>query len=91
MLYFVEGLVKIFIGDLKKIKELRMRVCNICEVEKDITEYNLTKEGKYKYKCCKSCYSIKRKAGSKIYYEENKEILNEKSRKYYQENKEVLY
>ena len=67
-----------------------MRICNICNIEKDITEYNLTKEGKYKYKCCKSCYSIKRKAGSKIYYEENKEKLNEKSRKYYQENKEIL-
>lgn len=91
MLFFVEEFVKVCTEELKKIKELRMRVCNICEVEKDITEYNLTKEGKYKYKCCKSCYSIKRKAGSKIYYEENKEILNEKSRKYYQENKEVLY
>lgn len=68
-----------------------MRICNICEIEKDITEYNLTKEGKYKYKCCKSCYSIKRKDSSKNYHEKNREKLNEKSRKYYQENKEILY
>ena len=67
-----------------------MRVCNICEIEKNITEYNLTKEGKYKYKCCKSCYSIKRKNNSKKYHLENKEKLNEKSRNYYQENKEIL-
>ena len=68
-----------------------MRICNICNIEKDITEYNLTKEGKYKYKCCKACFSEKIKAGTKIYYEKNKEKLNEKSRKYYQENKEILY
>jgi len=63
----------------------------MCEIEKDITEYNLTKEGKYKYKCCKSCYSIKRKENSKKYHIDNKEILNEKSKKYYQENKKILY
>lgn len=68
-----------------------MRVCNICEIEKDITEYNLTKEGKHKYKCCKSCYSIKRKENSKRYHIDNRDKLNTKSKKYYQENKEILY
>lgn len=89
--YFVEERVRIFLEEQKKTKELKMRVCNICEIEKDITEYNLTKDGKYKYKCCKSCYSIKRKEQTKRYCEKNKEVIKEKGRIYYIENKDVLY
>jgi len=90
MPFFVEEPVRIYTEGPRKLKKVKMRICNICNIEKDITEYNLRKEGKYKYKYCKSCFSIKRKASSKIYYEKNKEKLNEKTKKYYQENKEIL-
>jgi hypothetical protein len=90
MPFFVEEPVRIYTEGPRKLKKVKMRICNICNIEKDITEYNLRKEGKYKYKYCKSCLSIKRKASSKIYYEKNKEKLNEKTKKYYQENKEIL-
>jgi len=91
MPFFVEEPVRIYTEGPRKLKKVKMRICNICNIEKDITEYNLRKEGKYKYKYCKSCYSIKRKDNNKRYHEENREKLNEKSRRYYQENKEVLY
>lgn len=105
MQFFVGELVKIFIEGQKKIRELRMRVCNICEVEKEITEYNLTKEGKYKYKCCKSCYSEKRNSKRRELYSLNKEEISKNrkelyysnrefyincSKKYYNENKEEV-
>ena len=67
------------------------RVCNICEIEKDKIDFNLTKEGKYKYKCCKSCFSLKRKDSTKEYYEKNKDKINAYSKKYNEENKEILY
>jgi len=66
------------------------RICNICEIEKDKIDFNLTKEGKYKYKCCKYCFSLKRKDSSKKYYEENKEKINLYNKSYYKENKEEL-
>jgi hypothetical protein len=87
-LYFVEELVKIFIEGQKKIRELRMRVCNICEVEKEITEYNLTKEGKYKYKCCKSCFSEKRNSKRRELYSLNKEEISKNRKELYYSNRD---
>lgn len=67
-----------------------MRVCNICEIEKEITEYNLTKEGKYLYRCCKSCNSIRRKEYLRQYNIDNRERLYIQKKGYREENKDVL-
>lgn len=93
MLYFVEGLVKIFTEDLKKIKELRMRVCKMCEIGKDINDFPHSK-GKPNGYYCKKCFYIKYKDTSKNcskkYYENNKEECVEKAREYREINKSSL-
>jgi hypothetical protein len=35
-----------------------MRICKKCEIEKDITEYYLKKNGKVRSSYCKVCYNI---------------------------------
>jgi hypothetical protein len=53
-----------------------MRICKKCEIEKDITEYPLKRNGKIKSSYCKVCYND-------VYYLSRKEIINEKRRKDY--------
>ena len=93
MLYFVEELVKIFTEDLKKIKELRMRVCRMCEISKDVKDFP-NKKGKPDGYYCKKCFYIKYKDTSKNcskkYYENNKEECVEKAREYREINKYSL-
>lgn len=66
------------------------RVCNVCNVEKEKKYFNLNKEGKYKYKCCKSCYSLKRKDNAKTDCNEDKDRIKKYNAKYYEENKEKV-
>ena len=85
------------------------KVCTKCGIEKPITEFRMKTDNrqhkKYVYSQCKECEKISTKKYKLKYYENNKEMVKEKSRqqrlnnheeyieymkKYYQYNKEEL-
>ncbi len=80
MLFFVEEHVKIFIGEQKKIKKVKMiKYCSKCKFDKDVTEFYLKKgrTGLSGYSSsCKDCVKISKHK----YYENNKDILCNKSK-----------
>jgi hypothetical protein len=69
-----------------------MRICKKCEIEKDITEYYLKKNGKIRSSYCKLCYKIVYKTEyDKEYYENNKEKFKENYKLWYEENDRTEY
>jgi len=48
---------------------MKSRVCNICQIEKILDEFNINQRR------CKCCQYEKNKAYSKAYYQQNKERL----------------
>jgi hypothetical protein len=81
MQYFVEGLVRIFIEEPRKIKKVKMnKVCKECNIDKNLSEF---RKGRNQ---CKKCTSDKYKDYHKKYYIENKNHLLLKMQKNYKEN-----
>jgi len=76
---------------------IKFKICTKCMVLKDVNEFYLIKEGRWKGSCkechkkkCKENYQIKRDSRieyQKKYYEEHKEARREYGRKYYEKNK----
>ena len=62
------------------IHNMETKVCNKCNVEKDVTEF----QGRRKV--CKTCKACREK--NMIYWEKNKEILRLKKKVWYKNNKE---
>jgi len=106
MLSFVEELVKTFIGELKKIKLLKViKNCNKCNTDKDVSNF-YKKSGRgdrlagYNH-ICKDCsrkttreYNksecLNKKEYSKNYREDNKEKLDNYIKKWREENTESI-
>jgi len=69
-----------------------MRICKECNLEKELTEYYLKKDGNPKSSYCKSCYAnIYKKEYDKEYYENNKEKFKENYKKWCEENDRSEY
>jgi hypothetical protein len=65
----------------------KIKKCNTCGLEKDITEFGKCKGGRYGVRGeCKECYSIKKKE----YYEKNREEIRHKQKKYREQNPEKI-
>ena len=63
------------------------KVCKICGIEKEITEYHKQGISKDGYRCvCKKCRTI----NEKNYYEDNKEKCRENGIKYRKEHSEKI-
>ena len=63
------------------------RICKECEIEKDLTDYYLKKNGQVRSSYCKICYNINYKTTyNKDYYEENKDIFKENYKKWLENN-----
>ena len=57
-----------------------MKLCNKCNKEKELNRFYKKKSNKDGYRnTCKECELDGKKLSNKKYYEENKEVLNEKS------------
>jgi hypothetical protein len=64
-----------------------MKICSKCKLDKQLNAFWMQKRGKYGVESqCKVC----RSADKKSYYVENKEKMNEVSRRYYLGNKERM-
>jgi hypothetical protein len=63
-----------------------MRICKMCEIEKDITEYYLNKEGKLKSLTCIECSKNK----FKEYYQNNREKKLKYQSEYIKKNREKI-
>jgi hypothetical protein len=69
-----------------------MRICKLCEFEREDSEYYLKPNGKPKTSYCKKCYHIKYKSEyDKEYYEKNKNTFKENFKKWYSENDRKEY
>lgn len=92
MQYFVEGLVKIFIEELRKIKKVKMnKECNKCKIDKDISEfYKRSGRGTGLAGYTHICKSCTRKTNRE--YNKNDGEFDEKEyqKKYREKNKEIL-
>ena len=65
-----------------------MKKCKICEIEKEFTEFRLSKRHKDGYlNECRKCLSIKRRED----YLNNYDIRRASNKKYYENNKEEIY
>lgn len=62
------------------------KICKICSIEKDESEYNKAGGGKWLQPYCKPCDSIRKKK----YFDNNKERLNKKSRDNYLKNRKLV-
>ena len=61
-----------------------MKICSKCEIEKELMEFHKQKISKDGHRSiCKEC----RKEEGKKYYEENQDIIIEKTKEYRKENK----
>ena len=81
-------------------------ICRECNIDKDIVDFYLKKNGKVKSLYCKVCYNLTYKANKenrKEYYENNKEkfllknkewsLINDRTeyrKEYYEKNKEII-
>lgn len=71
------------------------KFCKECEIEKDISDFYLKKDGKVGSSYCKPCYYIKynksdRSEYHKKYREENTDLLKEKQKEFRENNKELV-
>ena len=71
------------------------KFCKGCEIEKDISDFYIKKDGKVGSSYCKSCYYIKYNKGNrseyyKKYREENTDLLKEKQKEFRENNKELV-
>jgi hypothetical protein len=65
-----------------------MKKCKVCEIEKEFTEFRLSKRHKDGYlNECRKCLSIKRRED----YLNNYDIRRASNKKYYENNKEEIY
>ena len=67
------------------------RICKKCQVEKDLSEYYLKKDGKIKSSLCRICYNEEYKGNKEIksaYYQNNKEKIYQKNKEWVENNKE---
>jgi hypothetical protein len=75
-----------------------MKICNKCNIEKQLNEFSKDSKGKLGVKSqCKQCikeydliYKNANKNKTQQYYIDNKERINEQSKEYYNKNREVL-
>lgn len=69
-----------------------MKICKLCEKNREICEYYLKKNGKPKSSYCKNCYNIVyKKEYDGEYYRKNKEIFKIKSREWCEKNDRSEY
>ena len=71
------------------------KICNVCNVEKDISNFSKRKDSKDGYRnICKSCNMQKRTGYFKEYYltnkDKNKEYYKKHSKEYWEQNKNIL-
>lgn len=73
----------------KDKKEAFIKICNVCNIEKNKSEFEFLKEKNNYRSQCKVCVSIRRQK----HYKKNKNTLKEKRKKYYYLNleKEKIY
>lgn len=67
------------------------RICKKCEVEKDLSDYYLKKNGKVRSSFCKICYNEEYKNDKEVritYYQNKKEILYQKHKEWLGNNRE---
>lgn len=67
------------------------RICKKCQIEKDLIDYYLKKNGKIRSSLCKICYNEEYKSSKEVksaYYRANKEKLYQKHREWLETNKE---
>ena len=71
---------------------MESKICTMCNVEKELTEFNIiTRRGKKCYHAkCKICFKEYYKESNKNSYNKNKEIRLENQKKYTKENKEQI-
>src|ERR1017187_1117667 len=70
------------------------RICKKCQIEKELSDFYLNKNGKIKSLLCKICYceTFKNsKEKNKQYYENNKEMFKENYKEYVKENDRSEY
>jgi hypothetical protein len=69
-----------------------MRVCKMCEIGKELSEYYLKLNGRPRSSYCKDCHKIVyKKDYNKDYYENNKEKFKENHKKWCEENDRTEY
>jgi hypothetical protein len=67
------------------------RICKKCQVEKELNDYYLKKDGKVRSSFCKICYNEEYKNDKEVrttYYKNNKEKLYQKHREWLENNKD---
>lgn len=68
------------------------RICKKCEIEKELSDYYLKKNGSVRSSYCKNCYNIVYKTKySKEYYEDNKELFKESYKNWSENNDRKEY
>ena len=70
-----------------------MRVCKMCEIEKELSDFYLKSDGKPRSSYCKICYvkTYKKEDGyQKLYYEKNKQKLSSQNKEYRKNNAEKI-
>lgn len=77
---------------------MQTKICTTCHIEKEITEFNKEKLGKYGVRSkCKPCIRLYVQSNAdqissraKQHYRDNRGLILERSKKYYQDNKEQV-